>query len=306
MSDRVLLVGGNGFIGRALCGSLLARGRSVRVFDRPLPVGLAAPDGVEFSSGDIADDRCLKAAMEDCRELVYLAQETVSSPYLDPDSIAVTRNLELFLGTMRAGIENGLKRIVLFSSGGAVYGKAQAQPVRESCHLQPISAYGVAKASMEKYLYMCSEVHGVQYLIVRPSTLYGPGQNFLRKQGVIAAFLHRVAQGMPLEVWGDGTATKDYLFIDDLAEAVARLVEIGYINCPFNVGSGAGKSIKNIIDEIATVTGIRPAVEYRSANKNDVPVNILDCSSLRLQTEWQPTVDLREGIKRTWKWIQTQ
>ncbi len=293
-----LLVGGGGFLGRHVARAL-ADSWDVRILDRP---GLPPCESAQFLAGDIGNANDLDAAMLGCEGFAYLAHETGISPYLDSDRLALTRNLELFLLTIEAARRTCVSKALLFSSGGAVYGIPDSLPVSEDHPLHPISAYGVAKASMEMYLAAAARTGGMSYLIVRPSNPYGPGQNPLRRQGAIAVFTHRILHGLPIELWGDGNAGKDYIYVEDFAEAVAALIEAGFDNRAYNIGSGARASLNNIITLIEEATGKTARVEHRPPRPNDVPEFALDTSRLLQRTGWSPKTSLKQGIQHTVDW----
>lgn len=293
-----LLIGGGGFLGGHVARAL-SRFWNVRVFDRPgvIPIGTT-----DYVVGDLANAIELDAAMSGCEAFAYLAHEAGASPYLDSDRLAIVRNLELFLLALESAKRCGVSKVLLFSSGGAVYGIPECLPVVEDHPLHPISAYGVAKASMEMYLAAFARAEGIQSLVIRPSNPFGPGQNPLRRQGAIAVFAHRILHGLPIEIWGEGNARKDFLYVEDFAEAVATLAEAGFDNQPYNIGSGKTTTLGELIEIIECVTGKKAIIERRPARKNDVPEFALNISRLVGRTGWQPTTSLEEGVRRTVDW----
>lgn len=296
---RVLLVGGNGFLGRHLCRALSARWQ-VRVFDRP---GTLPEDGVDFRPGDLVNAGELDAAMTGCEAFIYLVHESGLSPYLDSDRLALVRNLDLFLLTLESARRVGVGKVILFSSGGAVYGVPERLPVAETHPRHPISAYGVAKASMEMYLEASAREVGMEYLVVRPSNPYGPGQNPKRLQGAVAVFAYRILRGEPIEIWGEGDSRKDYIFVEDLAEAVALLVNGDFDNRAYNIGSGLPVSLHELIDAIETTAGQKAIIHRLPLRKNDVPEIILDLARIEARTGWRAATAIGEGIRRTVEWI---
>lgn len=293
MASSMLLVGGNGFIGRALASELSPH-FPVRIFDRP---GTTPLTGVDFFPGDIESTQDLEGALRGCETMVYLVHQTGTSPYLDPDSLSLVRNLDLFLTALEAARNHGIRKVVLFSSGGAVYGPPGVLPVPESHPLRPISAYGICKAAMESYLEMFAARHGMHALVVRPSNPYGPGQDPRRRQGVIAVFLDKIRNGEPIEIWGDGSATKDYLHVWDLAHAVRLLLEkeVGGV---FNIGSGHGTSLLEIVRTTEQALGRSAAISFKPPHPTDVTHFVLDVSKLRAATGFAPRagIDLRQMV----------
>lgn len=193
--------------------------------------------------------------------------------------------------TLEAAQAHGVERVLLFSSGGAVYGIPERLPIPEDHPLRPISAYGICKVAMENYLAMFAKRHGMRALIVRPSNPYGPGQDGRRQQGVIAVFTSKICQGEPVEIWGDGSATKDYLHVQDLAQATRLLLEAD-ADGTFNIGSGVGTSVLEIVQAIEQKTGKMAQLNFRPAIPTDVPNFVLDIAKLREATQFRPRATL--------------
>lgn len=295
----ILLVGGNGFLGTHLALALKQK-VPIRTFDR----ADSSHHGIgEFFPGEISEVSALESAMRGCGAIAYLVHETESSPYLDSDEVALARNLELLVQTISCAERQGIGKVVFFSSGGAVYGPPESSPVSESHVLRPISAYGVAKASMEMYLHTIVKARGFETLIIRPSNPYGPGQNPHRKQGAISVFTHRILKGEPIEVWGDGQAKKDYIFVGDMANAVTRLILNGFDNQAYNVGSGESINLLDLIRTIEETTGITAEIDFYPSRATDVSEITLDITKIQRKTGWQPQTSLPKGIKRTVEWI---
>jgi UDP-glucose 4-epimerase len=292
---KVLLIGGNGFIGRHVAQSLRAD-HEVSIFDRP---GSTPPEGVHFFPGDLAaGPEELLPCLDGCDTMVYLVHLAGSSPHRDPDMLALVKNLELFLQALEAAGQSGVRRVVFFSSGGAVYGIPQSIPIPEDHPLQPISAYGLCKLTMEKYLALFCQERGIGQIIIRPSNPYGPGQDFRRLQGAIAVFTHRILSGETIEIWGDGNGRKDYFSVEDLGDAVGALLAQPDAQGPFNVGCGRGFSLLEIVGMIEKASGSRARVKFRERQFNDVPEFVLDCTKIHDLTGWQPRIDLPEGLAR--------
>jgi len=297
---KVAIIGGNGFIGHHLVSKLL-NDHEVRVFDRP---GSHTSGGAIFYSGDLAAGPGeLAPCLEGCSSMVYLVHLAGRSPHSDPDMLALVRNLELFLIAMEAAAQAKVPKIIFFSSGGAVYGLPRQIPIPEDHPLDPISAYGLCKLTMEKYLALFCKDRGMEHVIVRPSNPFGPGQDFRRLQGVISVFTHQILLGQPLEVWGDGKDKKDYFAVEDLGTAVASLIRHPDASGAFNVGCGKGFSLLEIIDSIETATGKKATVVFKERHSNDVPEFVLNCSKLQSLTAWRPNTSFHEGIQKTADWM---
>ena len=199
--------------------------------------------------------------------------------------------------------ESSLRKVVYFSSGGTVYGMPESIPITEDHPTNPLNSYGITKLAIEKYTAMHARRFGIDYSIVRPSNVYGPGQRLHYGQGVIGIMASRALRGEVLEVWGEGTDKRDYLFVDDLVSAIVKLLAYRGSFRVFNVSSGAGHSVLDVIAALRTHIKHFPEVRHLPARDFDVPVNILDSSRLKHETGWQPAIDFEEGMRRTVDWI---
>jgi UDP-glucose 4-epimerase len=304
-NSKALLIGGNGFIGSHLTDELLAAGYCVRSLDC-FPERFRAPlPDVEYMIGSFTDRELVARAAAGCDVLVHLAHSTVPSASLTHPEQEITDSIGAFVDVLNTLREKPIK-VVYFSSGGAVYGNAQTLPTPEDAPLNPVSPYGVAKLAMEKYLQMFRHLYGTEYLIIRPSNPYGPRQNFAGAQGVIPIFMNRILQGIPLTVWGDGSAEKDYIYVSDLAKAVVALMQSGFSNQPFNVASGVGITLNKLISVIESVVGKTVDVQYELGHRQDVSRMVLCGQRLEGQIGRKPRIELEAGLRLTAEWIRDQ
>ena len=186
---------------------------------------------------------------------------------------------------------------VYFSSGGTVYGnRTDLKPFVETDAMAPISYYGWSKQMMENSIQYVHRTAGLKYLILRPSNPYGHGQNIHARQGLIAVAMGKILAAEPIEVWGNGSNIRDYIYIDDLAEAVVQLLEKDVYNTTVNIGSGEGASINDIIHILRDVVDEEVKVDYKPARSVDVSHMILDTTRQRsyINMEFTP---LKDGIE---------
>jgi len=301
---RALLIGGNGFIGSHLVDQLLLAGYRVRVLDRQPELFRQPREGVEYMMGSFADLLTLREAIEDCDFLIHLAHSTVPSTSLNHPEEEVLDSVGAFVNMINCFKNRGIRKIVYFSSGGAVYGNPEALPVREEAAVNPISPYGVAKIMIEKYLYMFSYLYGLEYIIVRPSNPFGPRQNYRGEQGVIPIFIDKIINDEILEIWGDGNSIKDYLYVGDLAKAVVGLITRGFDRSVYNISSGVGRSLNSIIEKISSTCSRRPRVEYTSGRLQDVKHVVLSSEKIFSRIGWKPETTFEEGLSNTIAWIE--
>ncbi|MGB7539846.1 MAG: NAD-dependent epimerase/dehydratase family protein [Anaerolineales bacterium] len=305
---RCAVLGGGGFIGSHLSEALLAHGHEVRVFDRPnarflqvLERSVAKLYKGEFSRpGDIIN------AISGCDVVYHLISTTVPQISNDNPISDVEANVLGTLHLLNAVKNVNVKKIVFSSSGGTVYGIPQEIPIKESHPTEPTSSYGISKLTIEKYLHLYFNLYGLDYCILRPANAYGIRQPTTGTQGVIGAFLHKAHHGSEITVWGDGSIVRDYICVSDIVSAFIKAGEYEGESKIFNIGSGQGHSLNDIIGIIEKVIQQPLRVKYLQGRAFDIPVNVLDISRAIKYLQWQPSVDLFEGISRVYEWTLRQ
>jgi UDP-glucose 4-epimerase len=193
-------------------------------------------------------------------------------------------------------------KLIFASSGGAVYGIPKNLPISEAHETNPVSPYGVSKLAIEKFLFSYSSQHGLDYTIIRLSNPYGPGQLNLRGQGLIPTIIEGGLTGQPVNIWGDGTSERDYLFIDDAVEAFSKALTYKGSERIFNVGSGAGTSILNLVSEIEGLLHLPIKLKFEQRRPSDPLVNILDVALAKEVLGWIPSTSLGDGLQKTVEW----
>ncbi|NVO01009.1 MAG: NAD-dependent epimerase/dehydratase family protein [Geobacteraceae bacterium] len=299
------MLGGNGFIGSHLVDKLLAEGHAVRVFDK-YPERYRAPlKQVDYRYGDFGNRGLLAEALQGIDLVFHLINTSLPKTSNDDPAYDVQSNVIETLFMLEKCVELGVKKVVFISSGGTVYGRPTALPVSENAPTEPECSYGITKLMIEKYLALYHQLHGLDYVVVRPSNPYGSRQNPNGIQGAIPVFLGKVASGEPIEIWGDGTVVRDYLFIDDLVDGMYRAAFDKPKDRIFNLGSGAGLSLNQIVATIRSVTGVNVNVDYKPGRTFDVPAIFLDTTRAGEQLGWQPGCSLHDGVHSTWEFIKS-
>jgi UDP-glucose 4-epimerase len=298
MSARAILVGGAGFIGRHLALRLLADGLPVVILDRVPPVGLA---GVQVEVGDVSDPGVLRRVLQPGSVVVHLAWTSLPAGSNEDPVGDLQDNVLGSLRLLQACHEHRVGRVIYLSSGGTVYGNPRHLPLKEIDPTEPICAYGVSKLAVEKYLGLFRQLYGLDHVVVRPSNAYGPGQDPGRGQSAVTVFTHLAARGESISIWGDGGVVRDFLWVEDLVDAIVRLIR--YEPGPtgfrlFNVGTGQGTSLRNLVGMVGRALGREVEVTYAPSRSLDVTANVLDSSRLREATGWLPQVGLSDGITR--------
>ncbi len=298
---RVLVTGGAGFIGSHVVDRLLADGHAVAILDN-LSTGrpeLLNPRAA-FHRCDLRSAR-LDAVFAEVRPeaVVHVAaQAAVSRSVLDPAydaSVNVLGTVRLLEAARRAAT----RRVVYTSTGGAAYGDTDVLPTPEDHPARATSPYGVSKVTAERYLECWAGLTGGRPLSLRLANVYGPRQNPLGEAGVIAIFAHRLFSGQPCIVNGDGEQTRDYVYVEDVADAVARALGRPEVTGVLNVGTGIETSVNELYRRLARSAGVTRAAEHAPARPGEQRRSVLDPGRAGKQLGWTPRTPLDDGIART-------
>lgn len=303
---KCLVLGGGGFMGSHLCNALVARGYRVRAFERPSPPLLVADrarGAVEWMYGDFVNRQDVAAAVEGCDVIFHLISTTLPKNSNDNPIYDVETNLIGTLGLLESARASGVRRIVFASSGGTVYGRPKQIPITESHPTNPICSYGITKLAVEKYLHMYHQLYGLDYVVLRLANPFGEGQRPDAAQGAIAVFLDKALNGQPIEIWGDGSVVRDYIYVGDIIDAFLRALDYRGDQRILNVGGGNGLSLNDILATMEDVFQRPIARSYLPARAFDVPTNVLDSTQARALLGWEPRVTLSEGFARTLAWL---
>mgnify|MGYP001589670879 CR=1 FL=1 len=299
--DDVLVIGGGGFLGRALTARLSAQGRRVHVLSRRNLVDFAPQ--VPVHGGGLENEVALRRLLPDCPTVFHLACTTTPSvsagrPMLEMDeNIAPTLR---FLSVLRDYPDTHL---IFLSTGGALYGNIGSRPAREDDPIDPQSFHGAGKAALEAFLRAHAARSRSPLTILRASNLYGPGQPLREGFGVVRAMLERARSGAPLEIWGDGEAVRDFMYIDDMVEICLRFAELKNDRGIYNVGSGKGYSLNQLRSVVETATRRPLRVAYGPRRAVDVQHIVLDTTRVRQRLHWTPQFSLERGVEVTWEWL---
>ena len=307
-NGRIAVLGGLGFMGSHICRELVARGYRVRIFDKLYVSRELIEDierDVEISEGDILRPHDVMTAITDAETVIQLVHTTRPGSSMEDPAFDISTNVLPAVKWLALLPQTRVRRILFVSSGGTVYGIPRTIPIDESHPTDPICSYGITKLAIEKYLAMYATMCGIEYCCLRPSNVYGEGQRLNVGQGVIGVLADRALRGAQLEIWGTGESLRDYLYIEDMVSAMMALLEYRGPECIFNVSSGAGHSVNDILGLLGNALGFAPRVTFKPDRGFDVPVNILDSTRLRQETEWQPKVSLEVGVARTVEWIRS-
>lgn len=302
---KYIVFGGGGFIGSTIVDRLLEAGHTIRVFERPRvePYRAFLPsEHVEWTTGDFSSVHDVEEALDGMDGVFHLVSTTLPKSSNDDPIYDVQSNMVSTLQMLNAMVAKGVKRIVFISSGGTVYGVPQYLPVDEKHPTEPVVSYGITKLAIEKYLSLYSNLYGIKHVVLRVANPYGERQRLETAQGAVAAFLHKALSDNPIEVWGDGKVTRDYVYVGDVADAFVKAITYEGSQTVFNISSGQGLCLNELIDKVENVVGRQVERIYKPARPFDVPVSILCNELARSELDWSPRVSMAEGLAKTAHW----
>lgn len=301
---NIVILGAAGFIGTNLAIEL-AKEKSNRtsLIDKQLQYFEAIKSldlqNTVYNSSALTCD-CDFNALVKGNEIVYhLLSTTVPTTSNKGISDELTANVILSANLLEACVRQKVKKVVFISSGGTVYGKESKCPLDEKTPTNPITSYGVQKITIEKLLYLYWYMHGLDYRIIRLANPYGPYQRPNGVLGAVTTFTYKALKGEEIEVYGDGSVVRDFIYIDDAVRGIRKIVDGEDRHHTFNLGCGYGTSIKQVLETIEKALGIEVKVKYTAARKVDVPVNYLDIKRYETAYGSLNPISLEEGVKKT-------
>lgn len=300
---RVLVTGGAGFVGATLVRQLVDRGHCVRVLDNYSTGDAAHLSGVaaELAEGDIRDQATLEAATAGMEAVVHLAASgSVINSILDP-ATNFDVNVAGTFGVLDAARRAGVERIVLASTGGALVGDA-TPPVDETSLPKPISPYGASKLAGEGYAYAFAQCYGLRTIALRFANVYGPWSE--RKQGALNRFFTAIHDGDPILIYGDGTSSRDYTHVDDIAAALRLALERDVPGgTVLHIASGVETTVRELAGLCRDAAGVPDhPIEYRPERRGEVDRNFASYDLAATMLGYAPTIAREDGIRRTWRW----
>lgn len=307
MSAKTYLVtGGTGFLGTALVARLKSQGHIARVAGHSL-----LKVGPYVSCHLDSPVEAWRTAVEGCSGVFHLAWATVPSTANANPLADLETNVAGTVRLLEALRHSPNIPVIFASSGGTVYGEADTLPLSENHPLRPKTAYGVSKTASENYALLYRRLWGLDTRIVRLSNPFGPGQDVRGQLGAASIFAARALAGEGVEIWGDGSAIRDYIYVDDAISGLLAIISaprdrFSGLEPVVNIGSGRGVSLQELISLLTQILGKPIEVLYKPARDFDVRANVLDVTRARSVVGWSPKISLEEGLLRHIDYLKEQ
>nr|WP_240945123.1 NAD-dependent epimerase/dehydratase family protein [Bifidobacterium sp. DSM 109958] len=296
-----MVLGGSGFIGSALNALLLESiDTDVVVFDASQPRSFPDDARVRFVKGFFDSGTDFDQLTKGVDVVIHLVSTSV--PGTEQDALReMNRNVIPSIALFEAAVANGVRRIVFMSSGGTVYGKGDGNgtPNAETDPLRPMNTYGFQKVMIENALRFVCRNSATEYQIIRLSNPYGPGQNPHGPLGLITKLVYQTLHHEQVTIYGDGSVTRDFIYIDDAVQGIIDILRHGNANDTYNLGTGVGVSVRDVVETIQRELPERMLLTHQPGRPVDVPVSVLDVGKYRAISTIARFVPLDEGIRRT-------
>lgn len=303
---KIVIFGGGGFIGSTITDRLLLDGHEIRIFERPRvePYRKFKEDErVEWITGDFSSTKDVSDVTQGVDAVLHLVSTTLPKNSNDDPIYDVQSNVVSTLQMLGAMVANHVRRIVFISSGGTVYGEPVYLPIDEKHPTNPLVSYGITKLAIEKYLHVFERMHGIKAVTLRVANPYGERQRVETAQGAVGVFLHHALKGKPIDIWGDGSVMRDYIHVSDVADAFVNALEYTGNKKVFNISSGVGTSLNELLGMLENALGKSIDRRYLPGRPFDVPVNVLSNDLARKELKWSPVISMQNGIARTVEWM---
>lgn len=304
---KAVVVGANGFIGSHLVDSLASAGHEVSAFDRfrSAEPSFTAP-GVKILQGEFLSRADLETAVRGQDYVFHFLSTTTPATAESDPTLDIRTNVAQTVELLESCVEAGVKRVYFASTGGAIYGQQGQAEYAETDQALPVSPYGIGKLSIEHYLHYFRTKHGLKSTALRISNPYGTRQKADRKQGLIPIALRQIALGRPVVRMGDGSMVRDYVYVEDLVRMLVPMVGIETQYDLYNLGSGTGHTVNEIIESLRRVTGIDFEITELPTPATFVDRVVLDTARYRSEFAEEALTSLDEGVRLTYNEIRGQ
>lgn len=303
---KCLVLGANGLIGSYIVDALVVAGHEVSAFDR---FGSDVPnynksDKVKQITGDFLNTSDLKNAIQGMEYVFHFISTTTPITAENDPTIDIETNIRMTVELLQLCVEANIKRVIYPSTGGAIYGLSSVAGTgvhSEDDPTLPVSPYAIGKLTIENYLRYFYTKFGLDYITFRISNPYGSRQSHQSKQGVIPIFIDRIYNDQQITVYGDGSMVRDYIYVQDVAYMIINAFDKNHEFNTYNIGSGTGASVSEIIKCIEEVTGKSANIKYEPQPKTFVDKVVLDMKRYNSEFHVVPSKNLLEGIRATYK-----
>lgn len=297
---KVLVTGGAGFIGSHIVDKLVQKKYKVSVVDnlstgRKENINKAAV----FYKCDITDLNNLDSVFrnEEPDFVIHQAAQISAGGSLKSPSFDAIVNITGTINILECCVKYKVKKII-FASSAAVYGEPQYLPIDEQHELKPISPYGLSKLTAENYIMLYKKLYGLEYTILRYANVYGPRQDAEGEGGVVAIFINRLLKGITVEIYGDGRQTRDFIYVEDVANANIATLRADYGGI-FNISTNSQTSVRNLLNTLCVINGSITKPIYRRERIGDIRKSSLDNTKTIQTLNWQCTYSFYEGLENT-------
>ena len=301
---NIILLGATGFIGTNLVNELAKNGeneitvvgRNENHFNTLKGMSIS---NLKLVQSNLTMETNFEKLLEGQDVVYHLISTTVPTTSNQAISEELKANVVLSANMFEACVHQKIKKIVFLSSGGTVYGKESKCPLNEETPTNPITSYGVQKISIEKLLFLYNYMYDIDYRVIRLANPYGPYQRPNGILGAVTTFTYKALCGEEIQVYGDGSVVRDFIYIDDAVRGIQKIVNGTDRHCTFNLGCGYGTSIKQVLDVIRETLNLNLKIKYVKARDVDVPVNYLDIRRYETAYGSLNPIGLEEGIRKT-------
>lgn len=297
MKNQDFAIIGAGFIGKSVIRKLISKNINVKVLDRN-NCPLEFIDKTKWITGDFHDKGILAKFLVGVSVAYHFVSSTVPGDQKADVAMELNENVVGTLSFIDACVAAGVKRIV-FASSASVYGIQQNFPINEIALTNPISTHGIHKLTIEKFLLLAKHLHGIDVRILRVSNPYGPEQSISGRQGFVGMAIGRILRKLPINLRNQGMAIRDFIFIDDLAEAFSLCGMLNDLPTVMNIASGKGYSLMDVVNIINEVIHDSISTLEVDSRAVDIPESILDITLISSCSSFSPSIDLRTGLTKT-------
>ena len=294
---KILVLGGNGFIGNNLLKKLSTTEYEIFSFDREIPENRY--ENITYFNGNFENIKNYSNIFNNIDIVYHLISTTIPNSNIENVEYDIKTNLIPTINLLNICIEKKVKKIIYSSSGGAIYGNSNQNHSEKDCTL-PTYPYGINKLAIEHYMEFYYKFYDLDYTSLRISNPYG-SHHKNKKQGIINVMLDKIACNETIEIFGDGEIIRDYIYIDDVIDAFVKCINYNDNEKCFNICSSKSYSINELIKEISTVTKCNPKITYLPSRKFDIPVSKLDNTLAKKFLKWEPKFSIKDGIELCWK-----